>query len=360
MRWPNVTTRTIDEIECVVSVLLAIVFAHLLDARNVSWAAFSGYMVMRGHVSETFPRGVLRIVGTVVGAAIGLAVVPFVYSQPILVALSAAIIGGLGLYRSLTAKHSYAWLFVGLTFVMILFDKAEHPDALLSGFAVTRILEIIAGTSACVLVSAISTVTVRRTWPGVLGPPAREAGWHPHAALHAAEGASALLLLPLIGWLWPRPDLAQAAVTIMAVMLLPLSTIEVSGFMPVTYRMGLRVAGCLAGAAFAFIFVVLGGGGLALLLLGLVIGVPIGRHIENGKGRFAYSGVQFTLALLVVLVPDNYSRVAIDPVYERLLGIILGVALLQPVLLVWHAAFSGRRAVARGRGSDGPDPGNAA
>ena len=61
MRRPEITPRTIDEIECVVPVLLAIAFAHLLDARNVSWAAFSGYMVMRGHVSETFPRGVLRM-----------------------------------------------------------------------------------------------------------------------------------------------------------------------------------------------------------------------------------------------------------------------------------------------------------
>lgn len=358
MRWPEVTPRTIDEIECVVSVLLAIAFAHLLDARNVSWAAFSGYMVMRGHVSETFTRGVLRIVGTALGAMIGLAVVPFVYGAPVLAALSAGIVGGLSLYRALTAKRSYAWLFIGLTFVTILFDKAQHPDELLTGFAWTRILEVVAGTTACVLVSAISTVTARRRWPAMPGPSPREAGWHPHAARHAAEGATALLLLPLVGWLWPRPDLAQAAVTIMAVMLLPLSTIEVSGFMPVTYRMGLRVAGCLTGAAFAFLFVVLGGGGPVLLLAALAVGVAIGRHIENGQGRLAYSGVQFTLALLVVLVPDNYAQVAIDPVYERLLGIIVGIVLLQPVLLAWYAAFPDRHPASVGSGGDNADQGH--
>lgn len=360
MRWPKVTVRTIDEIECVVSVLLAIAFAHLLDARNVSWAAFSGYMVMRGHVSETFTRGLLRIVGTALGALIGLLLVPLVYREPVLIALSVAIIGGLSLYRALTARRAYAWLFVGLTFVMILFDKAQHPDAMLSGFAWTRLLEVVAGTTACVLVSAISTVTMRRRWPAASGPPAREAGWHPHAARHAAEGAIGLLLLPLVGWLWPGPDLAQAAVTIMAVMLLPLSTIEVSGFMPVTHRMGLRVAGCLAGAGFAFLFVVLGGGGPVLLLLGLVIGVAIGRHIENGKGRLAYSGVQFTLALLVVLVPDNYSQAAIDPVYERLLGIICGIILLQPVLLLWYLVYPKRRSISPVKDGGGADPGHEA
>ena len=66
VRWPDINARTIDEIDCVV-VLLAIAFAHLLDAGSVSWAAFSGYMVMRGHVSETFLRGFLRIVGTSAG-----------------------------------------------------------------------------------------------------------------------------------------------------------------------------------------------------------------------------------------------------------------------------------------------------
>ena len=38
----RIDARTIDEAECVASVLLAILFAHLLHASNVSWAAFSG------------------------------------------------------------------------------------------------------------------------------------------------------------------------------------------------------------------------------------------------------------------------------------------------------------------------------
>ncbi|MEI9985872.1 MAG: FUSC family protein [Aliidongia sp.] len=64
-----------DELECVASVLLAIVFGHLADARNISWAAYSGYMVMRGHISESLLRGVLRIVGTGAGALLALALV---------------------------------------------------------------------------------------------------------------------------------------------------------------------------------------------------------------------------------------------------------------------------------------------
>lgn len=360
MRLSVSAARSVDALECVVSVLLAIAFAHILQAHNVSWAAFSGYMVMRGHVSETFLRGLLRIIGTAVGVLLGLALVPFVYQSLVLTAASLAVIGGLSLYGALTAKRSYAWLFVGLTFVMILLDKVERPQELLSVFAWTRFLEVVAGTVACVLVSAVSTVTLRRRWPAVAGPPARGAGWHPHAARHAAEGAMALAILPFAGLLWSAPDLAQAAVTIMAVMLLPLSILETSGFRPVSYRMLLRVVGCLAGAAFSSVFLIAATGSVAIITLGLVIGVAIGRLIENGQGRLAYSGVQFTLAVLVVLVPDNYAYVPIDPAYERLLGILGGTVLLQPVLLVWYAAFSGRRRLDTQQDESGSDPGNLA
>src|SRR6516164_5686704 len=68
--------RMVDELECVASVLLAIVFGHLAGAKNISWAAFSGYMVMRGHVAESFVRGLLRIVGTVAGACLALMLTP--------------------------------------------------------------------------------------------------------------------------------------------------------------------------------------------------------------------------------------------------------------------------------------------
>ncbi|MCA6121431.1 FUSC family protein [Bradyrhizobium sp. WSM 1704] len=49
--------------------LLAILFAHAICVANVSWAAYSGYMVMRGHVAESTLRGVLRFLGICAGAA---------------------------------------------------------------------------------------------------------------------------------------------------------------------------------------------------------------------------------------------------------------------------------------------------
>jgi uncharacterized membrane protein YccC len=330
--------RRVDELECVVSVLLAIAFAHVVGAENIWWAAFSGYMVMRGHIAESLLRGILRIVGTVAGAVLALWIVPLVERNVVFTLLSMALIGGTALYAALTAKHSYAWLFVGLTFAMVALDKLEHPSRVVVAFARTRILETIAGTMACILVSALSTVSLRRRWPAERGLPARRVGWHPHAARHAAQGAVALALVPLVGALWNVPELSQSAVTIMAAMLLPVSSIGVSGLKAVSRRLLHRVAGCISGAGFAAPFLFSAHGSPLVLIAGLMLGVMLGRHLENGRGSLAYAGAQFTLAVLVVLVPDSYAGAQIEPALKRLIGILTGVALLEPVLVLWHVA----------------------
>jgi hypothetical protein len=70
----------------------------------------------------------------------------------------------------------------------------------------------------------------------------------------------------------------------------------------------------------------------------------LGRHIENGASPMAYGGTQFTLAMLVALVPDSY--VAPDPEagVARLAGTVIGIALLEPVLAAFHV-FTFRRTV---------------
>ena len=98
--------RLVDELECVLSVLLAIVIAHLVGAQNISWAAISAYMVMRGHVSDSLLRGTLRILGTAFGAGLALLVVPAVQSSWPLSSLAGAVFGGVTLYGALTGRRA--------------------------------------------------------------------------------------------------------------------------------------------------------------------------------------------------------------------------------------------------------------
>jgi uncharacterized membrane protein YccC len=339
----RLTTRTIDEVECVASVLLAILVAHLLGATNVSWAAFSGYMVMRGHIGETVQRGALRITGTIAGGLLALGAIPLIAPHWPVAALGILVIGTVTLYKAITARRAYAWLFVGLTFAMVLFDKLHDPESPLVAFVQTRILETSAGTLACMGVSLLSSVTLRRIWPAVRNAAVGIDGWSRPAARHAAQGGIALALLVAISAWLDVPALSGGAITIMAVMLVPVAGIGASGFVPVSWRLFYRFVGGIAGAGFAAAFLFAAHGSAPVLILGTMIGVALGRHVENGDHDYRYAGTQFTLAVLVTLVPDSYASAAITPALERLAGTLVGMAVIEPVLLVWHLLAPARR-----------------
>jgi uncharacterized membrane protein YccC len=320
----------------VLSVLLAIVFAHLAGATNVSWAAFAGYMVMRGLAAETLVRGLLRIAGTVIGGLLALVATPLLVPNPLLVTAGLTLVGAGSLYPALTAKRAYAWLFLGLTFIMVLLDKFAHPAIALDRFVSTRIVETIAGTAACVLVSLLSALTLRRRWPGAPTPPAPVLRWHPVAFRQALQCGVGLAALGLLAAWVPVPAMTQAAVTIVAVMMVPVTTLGPSSMRPVSLRLIQRAVGCVAGAAFAALLLYVGRGVPALLIVGTGAGVMLGRHLENGDHAHRYAGTQFVIALLIVAVPDSYRHIEIAPGIERFLGIMVGMAVLEPVLIGWH------------------------
>ena len=347
----RIDARTIDEAECVASVLLAILFAHLAHASNVSWAAFSGYMVMRGHAADTLVRGILRIAGTVAGGLLALVATPWLLPAWPAQALALALVGTASLYGAIAARRAYAWLFFGLTFVMVLLDKVEHPANPLAGFVETRVLEVVAGTAACVIVSLASTLTLRRRWPAARAKPPL-GGWSPPALRHAAQGAAALVVLSALNLRWEMPALAQSAITVMAVMLVPVTSLGATGFGLVNRRILYRFLGCALGAVLAAAFVLVAQGRAPILILGTVAGVAIGRHIENSGKPIAYVGTQFVLAILIVLVPDSYAQAHLGPAWERLAGIFVGMGVLEPVLLLWHLVDPGRPRKTEPEGSE--------
>jgi uncharacterized membrane protein YccC len=351
----RVTPRTVDAGECVLSVLLAILVAHAIGGDNVAWAAFAGYMVMRGHASETVLRGLLRIVGTVAGGLLALGLAPLVGENWVASAAAMMAVGTLSLYRALTARRAYAWLFFGLTFAMVLLDRIETPATGLDQFVLTRILETVAGTLACATVSIVSTLTVRRRWPAPPTPEPPVALWHPAAFRHAVQAGIALALLVGVAHAFALPALAQSAVGVMAVMLVPVHGLGSSGLVPVSVRLAQRFVGCLAGAALSAVCLFVAQGHAPVLVAGTVIGVSIGRMIENGPHSYRYVGTQFTLAVLVMLVPDSYADGDVLPGIERLIAVLIGMAILEPVLLVGHWIGPSRAPAAQGsRGLDEP------
>jgi uncharacterized membrane protein YccC len=340
--------RMIDEAECVGSVLLAIVFSHAIGAENVGWAALSGYIVMRSHVKDSFARGILRVVGTVIGAGAALILAPLLLANAWLLSAGLLIGGGVTLYFGIVGRRAYGWLLSGLTFLMVLIEGMEHAEEPILRFATTRVLEVVAGTAACVIVSALSTWTIRRALPSPdLAMRAKPANWsaswwHGAVARHALLAGVALALIPWV-WLWLGiPSLSQSSVTIFVVMLVPAAAIGDDVISPLSSRMMNRLIGCLAGGALAGAMLLLSHHSPVLMTIGLCIGVIIGRHIENSSTSMSYAGLQFTVVFLVVLVPDNYTNAALDPALDRLFGILFGLLLLEPVVLIAHLIWQRR------------------
>ena len=327
--------RMADEAACIASVLLAVALAHAAGARMVGWAAFSAFVLIKGDVAETILRGALRMIGTALGGALALIVVPYAAPSLPLAMLAAGVVGAIGLYGMLTAKRAYAWFLFGLTFCMVLYDRIAHPWLDTKGFVHTRVIEVTAGTIACVLVSVTLRLILRRDWRPP-SPPPGELHWNRNAARHAAQTGITLALLPLLNAIYPVPALTGAAVTVMAVMVVPVAGLGGGGLVPVSRRLWHRAIGGVAGGAMALVVLLLAQGNPAVLIAGTVLGIAIGRHIENGGAAHAYIGLQFTLAILVILVPDSYARADIGPGLDRLIGIVVGMALLEPVLLAWH------------------------
>src|SRR3569833_4609339 len=101
--------RKVDEIECVASVLVAILFAHLLRAPYVAWAAYTAYMATRGHAAETLRRGALRIVGTVAGGALALVAMPMIGGWPAVVVVLGLV--GFGcFFGALCGRCVFVWV----------------------------------------------------------------------------------------------------------------------------------------------------------------------------------------------------------------------------------------------------------
>lgn len=341
--------RLLDEAETILSVLLAIVIAHLVGAHNVGWAAFSGYMVMRAQLAETLSRGTLRVLGTVAGALLAWWLTAWLGGSLLLASVALALVGGTTLYAALTRRRSYAWLFTSLTFSMVVLDVLQAPLADVRAFAQTRVLEVASGTVACMTVSLLSAWTVR---PKVHGrqfffvptvPAASPPGWERSAALHALQAAIGLALLPPLSRWIGAETLSQAAITITAVMMVPLAALDRSRVL-ITTRVLHRFAGCLLGAGVAALFLLFSRGNLPATLLLMALGIAAGRHLENSGQPFAYIGTQFALAFLVVFVPDHYQAVSSAPGWERLAGIVCGLVLLLLVREGWYRCATAQRA----------------
>jgi uncharacterized membrane protein YccC len=337
-----------ESLKTVLSVLLAVALADALELDDLSWAAFSGYMVMRADASEATRRGLMRIVGTLSGAAFGVIFAPAVADAPVILVGFLLIATWIGIFGALKGRYGYAWVFFGITAGMIMTEALAAPDDVLH-FAAIRAAEITVGTASCILVANLfstgrteaqagaQTTANAACEPSPAPHVLSEAWFEDHWVLleHATRSALAVALLPII-WRWFEiEDFSQTAVTSFVVMIVPAEAIREGRRRAIIERMTHRAVGCLLGSAVALASLSALGNTLLPSLLVLSVGVWIGYHVQNGRNGVNYVGTQFALGLLITLVQGPGPVTDITPGLERFVGILIGIAAQCLLIVLW-------------------------
>lgn len=126
--------------------MLAYYLALSIGLQRPSWAIITVYIVSQTSAGASLSRSVYRLVGTVVGAAATVNIVPTFVNQPILcsVVLALWIAGSLCLSLLERTPRGYAFLLAGYTASLIGFPAVSAPGTIFD-LAVTRVEEIAIG-----------------------------------------------------------------------------------------------------------------------------------------------------------------------------------------------------------------------
>ncbi len=126
--------------------MLAYYLALSIGLQRPSWAIITVYIVSQTSAGASLSRSVYRLVGTVVGAAATVIIVPTFVNQPILcsVVLALWIAGSLCLSLLERRPRGYAFLLAGYTASLIGFPAVSAPGTIFD-LAVTRVEEIVIG-----------------------------------------------------------------------------------------------------------------------------------------------------------------------------------------------------------------------
>ena len=305
-------------------VLAAVLAALWFGLENPYWAGLSALIIANVDRTALFTKGVLRIAGTAAGIVGGYFVALSLEGLPVGQLFALVIAAGFGTYMRQRSGFAYAWFYGALSFMLLIAQSMTAP-AELYAFAHYRCYEILLGVVAATLAN----------W--ALGP---KPGALPEGLARAPvvlpvpearrEAVAAMIGSAVIALAWTTlelPSFTQVIVTSLVVIDRDLAT--------TAERARQRILGCVIG----------GGAGIALIginadnpvwwLASLAAGIYLSARVHLDKVSYAYVGTQSAVALLVTLVGSG-PPVSLEPPLGRLVGIMLGVAVMEATIWVLY------------------------
>lgn len=148
--------------------MLALVIALAIDLPRPYWAMATVYITSQPLAGATSSKAFFRVIGTLVGASMTVALVPNLINAPELLCLAIALWVGLCLYLALLdgTPRSYIFMLGGYTVALIGFPSVADPGSIFD-VALARVEEISLGIICASLVSTV--VFPRSVAPAVGG-----------------------------------------------------------------------------------------------------------------------------------------------------------------------------------------------
>ena len=320
------------------AVVLAVLIACEMHLEEVWWAAISGYMCTR---PQSIPLGLRRIIGTIAGALIVIISIGWLAYDPFACCLALFAVTVAGIIGFNVSQNSYGWLFVSITFNMVLLTSLSAPEEAFT-IGVHRIMEVLVGTCtgmavANVLLAGTATPTaVPRGWSDLLGNGLP-------ITLHAIRSGVTVALIPIVWSAFVLPSASQMGITSTALLATPVTPDSGETHRNIIGRGLQRLLGCFVGGMLALAVLGLNFNFLLPWLIALAGGVWLFAYVQNGSHDATYVGSQAGIVFIMTLVQGAGAPTNIIPGIDRFVGISLGLLMLFVMILVVEPPSGGSR-----------------
>lgn len=300
----------------------AVLAALALNLDEPWWAGISAVSILQAGRRASFARATERILGTVIGAAIGFALAPLV-SAHLVFALICAMVAGVTIYVQERVTYSYAVLLGGVTALLVLFGTLESPDQALY-LAVYRATEVMVGivvgsavsyvlhpvsenSSASVPKAGVFAFSIDRELLGV-----------------AVSGGIAMAVIPYVWTALALPGFGQTPITAFVVLTALRSDPGLKALS--------RLVGCCLGGIYGLLAIGLVGDAFVPWTISLLFGLYAACFLQHGGGDASYAGQQAAVVILTACVTGPAASPDVWPAIDRFVGIVGGIAIVSLVM----------------------------
>jgi hypothetical protein len=351
LSWHTLARRTRRCLNAVLATLLAVCAARYFNLPEIWWAAICAFSLTGLALSVALDLGVQQIIGTFGGTVFGYMLSRYAAYDIATFVLLIACLSAAGLYLATKRSAGYMWILA--TALAIYMMSASHAGGSVDLRVMAEALWINAliGTTAYLFVTALSHVL--RSASRRLGQDTASVLQAPHAGVtrpssepnlgrvrHTIIGAVTLSILALLAWRYPIDGFAQAMITALVVLVVPVDPHGGWSLYGVVLRMCHRLLGCLAGCVVVFGVVPWVAGSLAYCLVALCVFVWLSSYLRFGHADVSYVGTQLGAVVILAFVHDRtWISDDISVAYHRLLGVVAGNIALAIVLAVVGGVF---------------------